>query len=105
MVPVQGHGTYALKITDLDPLEFDLLFERFLNRNVSPCLLTLTSVEKRPVIEHVADAYGRCGIAIITSTMAAKAVIRDGRVLGIRTDLSIVSRTDPARSGDDAGSV
>lgn len=45
--PGRGSGAgslvaYSLKITDLDPLEFDLLFERFLNRNVSPCL-TLTS--------------------------------------------------------------
>lgn len=40
--PGRGSGAgslvaYALKITDLDPLEFDLLFERFLNRNVSRC--------------------------------------------------------------------
>ncbi len=48
--PGRGSGAgslvaYALKITDLDPLEFDLLFERFLNPNVSRCLTsTSTSV-------------------------------------------------------------
>lgn len=53
--PGRGSGAgslvaYALKITDLDPLEFDLLFERFLNRNVSPCLIsTLTSVWRNAI--------------------------------------------------------
>ena len=46
--PGRGSGAgslvaYSLKITDLDPLEFDLLFERFLNPNVFPCP-TLTSI-------------------------------------------------------------
>lgn len=44
--PGRGSGAgslvaYALKITDLDPLEFDLLFERFLNQNVSLCLILM----------------------------------------------------------------
>ncbi|WP_234828338.1 hypothetical protein, partial [Salmonella enterica] len=79
---------YALKITDLDPLEFDLLFERFLNpeRVSMPDFDVDFCMEKRDqVIEHVADMYGRDAVSqIITfGTMAAKAVIRDvGRVLG-----------------------
>ncbi len=113
--PGRGSGAgslvaYALKITDLDPLEFDLLFERFLNRNVSPCLTSTLSfsMEKRDqVIEHVADMYGRDAVSqIITfGTMAAKAVIRDvGRVLGHPDRLCrSYLETDPARSGDDPG--
>ncbi|KMV72108.1 DNA polymerase III subunit alpha [bacteria symbiont BFo1 of Frankliniella occidentalis] len=91
--PGRGSGAgslvaYALKITDLDPLEFDLLFERFLNpeRVSMPDFDVDFCMEKRDlVIEHVADMYGRQAVSqIITfGTMAAKAVIRDvGRVLG-----------------------
>jgi DNA polymerase-3 subunit alpha len=91
--PGRGSGAgslvaYALKITDLDPLEFDLLFERFLNpeRVSMPDFDVDFCMEKRDlVIEHVADMYGREAVSqIITfGTMAAKAVIRDvGRVLG-----------------------
>lgn len=91
--PGRGSGAgslvaYALKITDLDPLEFDLLFERFLNpeRVSMPDFDVDFCMEKRDqVIEHVADMYGRDAVSqIITfGTMAAKAVIRDvGRVLG-----------------------
>ncbi|NYY73889.1 hypothetical protein DMN57_18210 [Escherichia coli] len=75
-------------MTDLDPLEFDLLFERFLNpeRVSMPDFDVDFCMEKRDrVIEHVADMYGRDAVSqIITfGTMAAKAVIRDvGRVLG-----------------------
>ncbi len=91
--PGRGSGAgslvaYALKITDLDPLEFDLLFERFLNpeRVSMPDFDVDFCMEKRDlVIDHVADIYGRDAVSqIITfGTMAAKAVIRDvGRVLG-----------------------
>ncbi|ATZ93469.1 DNA polymerase III subunit alpha [Dickeya fangzhongdai] len=91
--PGRGSGAgslvaYALKITDLDPLEFDLLFERFLNpeRVSMPDFDVDFCMEKRDlVIDHVADMYGRDAVSqIITfGTMAAKAVIRDvGRVLG-----------------------
>lgn len=91
--PGRGSGAgslvaYALKITDLDPLEFDLLFERFLNpeRVSMPDFDVDFCMEKRDlVIEHVAEMYGRDAVSqIITfGTMAAKAVIRDvGRVLG-----------------------
>ncbi|MGF1732943.1 DNA polymerase III subunit alpha [Photobacterium kasasachensis] len=91
--PGRGSGAgslvaYALDITDLDPLEFDLLFERFLNpeRVSMPDFDIDFCMDKRDlVIDHVAEMYGRDAVSqIITfGTMAAKAVIRDvGRVLG-----------------------
>ncbi|RQW63954.1 DNA polymerase III subunit alpha [Vibrio viridaestus] len=91
--PGRGSGAgslvaYSLKITDLDPLEYDLLFERFLNpeRVSMPDFDVDFCMDKRDlVIDHVADMYGRDAVSqIITfGTMAAKAVIRDvGRVLG-----------------------
>ena len=91
--PGRGSGAgslvaYALKITDLDPLAFDLLFERFLNpeRVSMPDFDVDFCMDGRDkVIDHVAETYGRDAVSqIITfGTMAAKAVIRDvGRVLG-----------------------
>lgn len=91
--PGRGSGAgslvaYALKITDLDPLEYELLFERFLNpeRVSMPDFDIDFCMDKRDqVIEYVADYYGRNQVSqIITyGTMAAKAVVRDvGRVLG-----------------------
>ena len=91
--PGRGSGAgslvaYALGITDLDPLEYDLLFERFLNpeRVSMPDFDIDFCMEGRDrVIEYVAERYGRDRVSqIITyGTMAAKAVIRDaGRVLG-----------------------
>ncbi len=91
--PGRGSGAgsvvaYALKITDLDPLQYELLFERFLNpeRVSMPDFDIDFCMEKRDrVIEYVAKTYGRNQVSqIITyGTMAAKAVIRDvGRVLG-----------------------
>ena len=91
--PGRGSGAgslvaYVLSITDLDPLEFDLLFERFLNpeRVSMPDFDIDFCMDKRDqVIDHVAQMYGRDAVSqIITfGTMAAKAVIRDvGRVLG-----------------------
>jgi DNA polymerase-3 subunit alpha len=90
--PGRGSGAgslvaYALKITDLDPLEFDLLFERFLNpeRVSMPDFDVDFCMDRRDeVIDHVADLYGREAVSqIITfGTMAAKAAVRDvGRVL------------------------
>ncbi|UAL45034.1 DNA polymerase III subunit alpha [Shewanella inventionis] len=91
--PGRGSGAgslvaYALKITDLDPLEYDLLFERFLNpeRVSMPDFDVDFCMDRRDeVIDHVAELYGREAVSqIITfGTMAAKAVVRDvGRVLG-----------------------
>ena len=91
--PGRGSGAgslvaYALKITDLDPLQFDLLFERFLNpeRVSLPDFDIDFCMEGRDrVIDYVAQKYGRDSVSqIITyGTMAAKAVVRDvGRVMG-----------------------
>ena len=91
--PGRGSGAgslvaYALKITDLDPIEHDLLFERFLNpeRVSMPDFDIDFCMDKRDrVIEYVANRYGRDSVSqIITyGSMAAKAVVRDvGRVLG-----------------------
>jgi DNA polymerase-3 subunit alpha len=80
---------YCLEITDLDPIGYDLLFERFLNpgRKSMPDIDIDFAVEGRDrVINYVAEKYGRDRVAqIITfSTMAARAAIRDaGRVLDI----------------------
>jgi len=91
--PGRGSGAgslvaYVLKITDLDPLAYDLLFERFLNpeRISMPDFDVDFCMDGRDrVIEYVADLYGREAVSqIITfGTMAAKAVVRDvARVQG-----------------------
>ena len=91
--PGRGSGAgslvaFSLGITDLDPIEHDLLFERFLNpeRVSMPDFDVDFCMEGRDrVIEYVANKYGRERVSqIITyGTLAAKAVIRDvGRVLG-----------------------
>ena len=80
---------YALEITDIDPIKYDLLFERFLNpgRKTMPDIDIDFSVHGRDqVINYVADKYGRDQVAqIITfGTMMARAAVRDaGRVLDI----------------------
>ncbi|WP_226470049.1 DNA polymerase III subunit alpha [Luteimonas panaciterrae] len=91
--PGRGSGAgslvaWALGITDLDPLPYDLLFERFLNpeRVSMPDFDIDFCMDRRDeVIDYVAAKYGRDRVSqIITyGTMAAKAVVRDaGRVLG-----------------------
>ena len=91
--PGRGSGAgslvaWALGITDLDPLPYDLLFERFLNpeRVSMPDFDIDFCMDRRDeVIDYVAARYGRDRVSqIITyGTMAAKAVVRDtGRVLG-----------------------
>ena len=80
---------YSLGITDIDPLKYDLLFERFLNpeRKTMPDIDTDFPDNKRDlVIDYVKDKYGEKRVSgIITfGTMAAKQVIRDvSRVLNI----------------------
>ena len=92
--PGRGSGAgslvaYVLRITDLDPLKHDLLFERFLNpeRVSMPDFDVDFCMDGRDrVIDYVAQKYGRERVSqIITyGTMAAKAVVRDcGRVLGM----------------------
>ena len=79
---------YISGITNVDPLKYNLLFERFINlERISPPDIDLDFTDRRrnEVIEYVAQKYGRDNVAqIITfGTMAARAVIRDvGRALG-----------------------
>ena len=101
--PGRGSGAgslvaYALKITDLDPIEYDLLFERFLNpeRVSMPDFDIDFCMEGRDrVIAYVAEQYGRDAVSQIVTfgTMAAKAVVRDvarvqGKSYGLADKLS-----------------
>ncbi|TFW10120.1 DNA polymerase III subunit alpha [Oxalobacteraceae bacterium OM1] len=90
--PGRGSGAgslvaYALKITDLDPLEYNLLFERFLNpeRVSMPDFdIDFCQENRDRVIQYVKDRYGREAVSQIATfgTMAAKGAVRDvGRVL------------------------
>jgi DNA polymerase-3 subunit alpha len=91
--PGRGSGAgsivaYALGITDIDPLHYNLLFERFLNpERVSPPDFDIDFCERRryEVIEYVRDKYGDDCVAQIGTfgTLKAKAVIKDvARVMG-----------------------
>lgn len=91
--PGRGSGAgslvaYALGITDLDPLDYDLLFERFLNpeRVSMPDFDIDFCMNRRDeVIEYVSDRYGKKSVSQIVTfnTMAAKMVVRDvARALG-----------------------
>ena len=93
---------YSLRITDVDPLEFDLIFERFLNpERVSLPDIDIDFCERRrgEVIEYVTRKYGRENVAqIITfGTMKARAVVRDvGRTLGMSySDVDRVAKQIP----------
>ncbi|WP_298219021.1 DNA polymerase III subunit alpha [Halothiobacillus sp.] len=90
--PGRGSGAgslvaWALLITDIDPIPYDLLFERFLNpeRVSMPDFDIDFCMEGRDkVIDYVAERYGRAAVSQIAThgTMAAKAVVRDvGRVM------------------------
>ncbi len=92
--PGRGSGAgslvaYALLITDLDPLQYKLLFERFLNpeRVSMPDFdIDFCQGNRDRVIEYVKDKYGRQAVSQIVTfgTMASKAALRDvGRVLGM----------------------
>lgn len=108
--PGRGSGAgslvaYAQLITDLDPLEYDLLFERFLNpeRVSMPDFDVDFCMEGRDrVIEYTAQKYGREAVSqIITfGTMAAKAVVRDvarvqGKSYGLADKLSKMIPFEP----------
>ncbi len=81
--------TYCLDITQLDPLKYGLIFERFLNpeRVSMPDIdIDFADTRRNEVLEYVTNKYGRdCVAQIITfGTMAAKAAVRDvGRAMGI----------------------
>ena len=92
--PGRGSGAgslvaYALGITDLDPIRYDLLFERFLNpeRVSMPDFdIDFCQDNRERVIEYVKDKYGRQAVSQIATfgTLGAKAVVRDvGRVLDL----------------------
>ncbi len=94
---------YCLNITDVDPLHFDLIFERFLNpERVSMPDIDIDFCERRrgEVIEYVTRKYGRENVAqIITfGTMKARAVVRDvGRAMDIPyADVDKVAKQIPA---------
>lgn len=80
--------TYALNITQLDPLKYGLIFERFLNpeRVSMPDIdIDFADTRRNEVLEYVTEKYGReCVAQIITfGTMAARAAVRDvGRTMG-----------------------
>ncbi len=108
--PGRGSGAgslvaYAQKITDLDPLEYDLLFERFLNpeRVSMPDFdIDFCMEDREKVIAYVADNYGREAVSQIVTfgTMAAKAVVRDvaraqGKSFGLADKLSKLIPGDP----------
>ncbi|ETX02781.1 MAG: histidinol phosphatase, partial [Candidatus Entotheonella factor] len=95
---------YSLRITDVDPLEYDLLFERFLN----PERVTMPDIDidfcmdrREEVIQYVTDKYGKDNVAqIITfGTMLAKGVLRDvGRTLDMPySDVDRIAKLVPNR--------
>ena len=93
---------WCLQITDVDPMQFDLIFERFLNpERVSLPDIDIDFCERRrgEVIEYVTRKYGRDNVAqIITfGTMKARAVVRDvGRTMGMSyADVDRVAKLIP----------
>ncbi len=97
---------YCLHITDLDPIKFKLLFERFLNpeRISMPDIDTDFCVERRDeVIKYVIEKYGKDRVAQIVTfgTMAARAAVRDaGRALGVPLpDVDRVAKLIPSGPG------
>jgi DNA polymerase-3 subunit alpha len=109
--PGRGSGAgslvaYALKITDLDPLQYNLLFERFLNpeRVSMPDFdIDFCQANRDRVIDYVKDKYGKDAVSQIATfgTMAAKAAIRDvGRVMDMSyTFCDGISKLVPAKPG------
>ena len=98
--------SYVLKITDLDPIKFKLIFERFLNpdRISMPDIDTDFCVERRDeVIAYVTAKYGKERVAQIVTfgTMAARAAVRDaGRALGVPLpDVDRVAKLIPSGPG------
>jgi DNA polymerase III subunit alpha len=109
--PGRGSGAgslvaYALKITDLDPLQYNLLFERFLNpeRVSMPDFdIDFCQGNRDRVIEYVKEKYGRDAVSQIATfgTMAARAAVRDvGRVLDMSyTFCDGISKLIPNKPG------
>ncbi|MDB5942106.1 MAG: dnaE1, partial [Ramlibacter sp.] len=109
--PGRGSGAgslvaYSLKITDLDPLQYNLLFERFLNpeRVSMPDFdIDFCQTNRNLVIDYVKDKYGKEAVSQIATfgTMAARAAIRDvGRVLDMSyTFCDGISKLIPNKPG------
>ena len=109
--PGRGSGAgslvaYALKITDLDPLQYNLLFERFLNpeRVSMPDFdIDFCQTNRNLVIDYVKDKYGKDAVSQIATfgTMAARGVVRDvGRVLDMSyTFCDDISKLIPNKPG------
>ncbi len=109
--PGRGSGAgslvaYSLRITDLDPVRYNLLFERFLNpeRISMPDFDIDFCQDKRPlVIDYVTKKYGEANVSqIITyGKLQARAAIRDvGRVLGMAyADVDVISKLMPDKLG------
>lgn len=98
--------SYCLGITDVDPIKYDLLFERFLNpERISMPDIDIDFPDNRrdEVIEYVVNKYGHGNVAqIITfGTFQAKAALRDaGRVFGLENkDLDRIAKAVPAKLG------
>ncbi|MBU0588688.1 MAG: DNA polymerase III subunit alpha [Gammaproteobacteria bacterium] len=109
--PGRGSGAgslvaYSLKITDLDPLQYNLLFERFLNpeRVSMPDFdIDFCQTNRNLVIDYVKQKYGKDAVSQIATfgTMAARAAIRDvGRVLDMSyTFCDGISKLIPNKPG------
>src|SRR5207248_5567012 len=98
-IPASARGSacgavvsYALKLSNVDPIEFDLLFERFLdpNRSEAPDIdIDFCQERREEVIAYVKQKYGEGSVAQIATfgTLAARAAIKDvGRVLDVPLD-------------------
>ncbi len=99
---------YCLGIINIDPLKYDLLFERFLNpERVSPPDIDIDfdDAGRQQVIDYVVEEYGRSNVAQIVTygTMKAKTAIRDvGRVLGVPLqEVNRIAKLFPDRPGLD----
>ena len=105
--PGRGSGAgslvaYLLRITDIDPLRYGLLFETFLNAervSMPDFDIDFCSLRRGEVIKYVSERYGRDHVCQIVTfgTLGARAVVRDvGRVMGLSSsDISAVARAIP----------
>src|SRR5207302_3944581 len=108
-IPASARGSacgalvsYVLKLSNVDPLEYDLLFERFLDpsRSEAPDIdIDFCQERREEVIAYVRRKYGEQSVAQIATfgTMAARAAIRDvGRVLNVpRTRVDLIANMIP----------
>ena len=99
---------YCIGIINIDPMKYDLLFERFLNpERVSPPDIDIDfdDVGRQAVIDYVVEEYGRQNVSQIVTygTMKAKTAIRDvGRVLGVPlAEVNRIAKLFPDRPGVD----